>query len=123
MPVPARAVAPDRKEIDQQEVDEEEAMSRLTASKDKVGVVVSDRMQKTVVVKVERMVQHPQYKRFIRKSKTYKVHDEQNTSHIGDTVRIRETRPLSADKYHTLVEVVERAKVQPDPKLKEAGLA
>jgi len=98
-------------------------MARLTASKDKMGVVVSDRMQKTVVVKVERMVQHPRYKRVIRKSKTYKVHDEQNTSHIGDTVRIRETRPLSSDKYHTLVEVIERAKVQPETKVKEADLA
>lgn len=98
-------------------------MARLIASKDKTGIVVSDRMQKTVVVQVERMVQHPRYKRVIRRSKKYKVHDEQNTAHIGDTVRIREVRPFSAEKYHTLIEVVERAKVQPETSVKEADLA
>jgi small subunit ribosomal protein S17 len=94
-------------------------MAKLLASKDKVGFVMSDRMHKTIVVQVERLLQHPRYKRTIRRSKRYKVHDEQNTAHIGDKVRIRETRPLSAQKYHTLVSVVERAKVQADLKLKE----
>jgi small subunit ribosomal protein S17 len=97
-------------------------MARLTASKDKVGIVVSDRMQKTIVVQVERMVRHARYKRVIRRSKKYKVHDEQNSAHIGDTVRIREVRPLSAEKYHQLVDIVERAKVTPDMTAKEAGL-
>ncbi len=96
-------------------------MSRLKSSTEKVGVVVSDRMDKTIVVKVERLIQHAKYKRTIRVSKKYKVHDEANTAHIGDTVRIRETRPLSAEKYHTLVDVVERAKVQAGDVLKEGA--
>lgn len=87
-------------------------MGRLITSKDKVGIVVSNKMEKTAVVRIDRMVQHPIYKRFIRRSKKYKIHDEQNQCGIGDTVRIRETRPLSADKFHTLVEIIERPKVQ-----------
>lgn len=86
-------------------------MSGLTTGRDKVGVVKSNKMKKTIVVRVDRLVQHSRYKRFIRRSKTYKVHDEENTCGIGDTVRIRETSPMSKDKYHKLVEVVERAKV------------
>jgi small subunit ribosomal protein S17 len=97
-------------------------MAKLAASKDKIGIVMSDRMQKTIVVRVERILQHPKYKRVIRRSKKYKVHDEKNTAHIGDLVRIREMRPLSAEKYHTLVEVVKRAKVQPELLAKEAEL-
>jgi len=87
-------------------------MAGLTTSRDKIGVVKSNKMNKTIVVQVDRLVQHPRYKRYIRRSKSYKVHDEKNTCGIGDTVRIRETRPLSKTKYYTLVEVVERAKVQ-----------
>jgi len=87
-------------------------MGALNTSKDKVGVVVSNRMNKTIVVQVERLVQHAQYKRTIRLSKKYKVHDEKNDAGIGDTVRFRETRPFSAEKYHTLIEIVDRAKVQ-----------
>lgn len=98
-------------------------MAGLALSKEKVGVVVSDRMRKTIVVRVERLLQHTRYKRVIRRSKTYKVHDEQQAAHIGDKVKIRETRPLSAQKYHTLVEVMERAKVQPSDVLKEGGQA
>ncbi len=89
-------------------------------SKDKLGIVVSDRMQKTIVVQVERLVQHPRYKRVVRQSKKYKVHDANQEAHIGDKVRIRETRPLSAQKYHTLIGIVERAKVKADEVLKEA---
>ncbi len=84
------------------------------------GKVVSDKMHKTVVVRVDRLVQHARYKRIIKRSKNYKVHDEQNSAHIGDTVKIRETRPLSAQKYHTLVEILERAKVDASDVLKEA---
>jgi small subunit ribosomal protein S17 len=62
------------------------------------GVVVSDKMDKTIVVKVERKVMHSLYKKFIRRSKKYSAHDEDNTSKIGDTVRIRECRPLSKNK-------------------------
>ncbi|MGN0904078.1 MAG: 30S ribosomal protein S17 [Alphaproteobacteria bacterium] len=62
------------------------------------GVVVSDKMDKTVVVKVERRIMHPIYKKFIRRSKKYAAHDEQNQFKIGDVVRIRECRPLSKSK-------------------------
>lgn len=87
-------------------------MPGLITSKDKVGVVVSNKMEKTIVVRIDHLMQHPRYKRYIRRSKKYKVHDVKNECSIGDTVRIRETRPLSKDKYHTLVDVVERTKVQ-----------
>ena len=63
------------------------------------GVVVSDKMDKTVVVKVERKIKHPLYKKFIRRTKKYAAHDETNTAKIGDIVRIRESRPLSKRKH------------------------
>jgi small subunit ribosomal protein S17 len=62
------------------------------------GTVVSDKMDKTIVVRVERRVMHPVYKKFIRRSKKYAAHDENNTHKVGDTVRIQETRPLSKTK-------------------------
>ncbi len=87
-------------------------MAGLKTSKDKIGVVTSNKMEKSAMVRVDHSVQHPRYKRYIRRSKQYQVHDEKNECSQGDTVRIRETRPLSKNKYHTLVEIVERAKVQ-----------
>jgi small subunit ribosomal protein S17 len=75
------------------------------------GVVVGDKMQKTIVVAVDRRVQHAKYKKFVRARKTYKVHDEKNECKIGDRVRIEETRPLSRDKRWRLKLVLERAKV------------
>jgi small subunit ribosomal protein S17 len=75
------------------------------------GVVVSDKMQKTIVVAVDRQVQHWKYKKFLRARKTYKVHDEKNECKIGDKVRIEETRPLSRDKRWRLATVLEKAKV------------
>lgn len=70
------------------------------------GVVVSDKMEKTVVVRVERRVMHPIYKKFIRRSKKYHAHDENNTFKAGDTVRIRECRPLSKTKtWEVIVEL------------------
>jgi small subunit ribosomal protein S17 len=75
------------------------------------GVVVSDKMQKTIVVAVERQVQHRKYKKFLRARKSYKVHDEKNECKVGDRVRIEETRPLSRDKRWRLETVLERAKV------------
>ena len=78
--------------------------------KTKVGRVVSDKMDKTIVVSVERLARHPLYKRVIRLTTKFKAHDEANTAGIGDTVRIMETRPLSKDKRWRLVEVVEKAK-------------
>jgi len=76
----------------------------------RVGVVVSDRMQKTVVVSIERLVKHPVYGRYVRRRTKFKVHDEQNTCKIGDVIRFMETRPMSKDKRWRFVEVVDRAK-------------
>ena len=76
--------------------------------KTKVGRVVSDRMDKTIVVSVERLARHPFYKRVIRLTTKFKAHDEENDAHIGDTVLIEESRPLSATKRWRLVEVVQR---------------
>jgi small subunit ribosomal protein S17 len=77
--------------------------------KTKVGRVVSDRMDKTIVVSVERMTRHPLYKRVIRLTSKFKAHDEANEAHVGDTVLIEESRPLSATKRWRLVSVVARA--------------
>ncbi len=74
----------------------------------KVGRVVSDKMDKTVVVSVERLRRHPIYKRVVRLSSKFKVHDGENTARVGDTVRIEESRPLSREKRWTVVEVVAR---------------
>ena len=74
------------------------------------GVVVSDKNDKTVIVKVERRVMHPIYKKFIRRSKRYAAHDEANASKIGDTVMIQECRPLSKTKRWRVVEIVTKAK-------------
>jgi small subunit ribosomal protein S17 len=76
----------------------------------RVGVVVSDKMEKTVVVQIERRVQHPVYGKMIRRTKKLKAHDEANDAKAGDTVRIMETRPLSKDKRWRVVEIVERAR-------------
>ncbi len=78
--------------------------------KERIGVVVSDKMQKTITVLVERKMKHPIYGKFVKKSTKFKAHDEKNDCHIGDTVRIMETRPLSKDKRWRLVEIIERAK-------------
>ena len=78
--------------------------------KTRVGVVVSDKMDKTVVVSIERRVQHPVYGKMVRRTRRLKAHDEQNAAKTGDTVRIMETRPLSKDKRWRLVEIVERAR-------------
>ncbi len=72
------------------------------------GVVVSDKMQKTIVVKIDRLVQHPLYPRTLRSSNTFKAHDEKNAAKIGDLVRIMETRPLSKNKCWRLLEIVRR---------------
>jgi len=77
--------------------------------KTKVGRVVSDKMDKTIVVSVERLARHRLYKRVIRLTTKFKAHDEENDAHVGDTVRIEESRPLSATKRWRLVEVVQRS--------------
>lgn len=74
------------------------------------GIVVSDKTDKTIVVKVERQVAHPLYKKYYKESKKFMAHDETNDVHIGDKVKIRECRPLSALKRWELIEIVERAK-------------
>lgn len=78
--------------------------------KEKIGIVVSNKMNKSIVVTVQRKVKHPKYGKFINKTSRFMAHDETNTSNIGDTVRIAETRPLSKSKCWRLVEVLERAK-------------
>jgi small subunit ribosomal protein S17 len=78
--------------------------------KEKVGVVVSDKMDKSIVVAVKRKVKHPIYGKFINKTTKFHAHDESNTCNEGDTVRIMETRPLSKTKCWRLVEIIERAK-------------
>lgn len=78
--------------------------------KERVGIVTSDKMDKSVVVMVERRVKHPKYGKFMRLSSKFMAHDEKSEAHIGDTVRISETRPLSKLKRWRLVEVIERAK-------------
>ena len=83
---------------------------RRNARKTRVGLVVSDKMQKTVVVAVERRVPHPQYGKMVTRSKKFKAHDEENSAKVGDRVRIMETRPLSKDKRWRVVEIVERAR-------------
>lgn len=76
----------------------------------RVGTVVSDKMEKSITVLVERRVKHPIYGKFVKKSKKFMAHDEENTCGIGDTVRIMETRPISKNKRWRLVEVIKRAK-------------
>jgi len=78
--------------------------------KEKIGVVVSDKMEKSIVVAVKRKVKHPIYGKFVNKTTKFHAHDEENTCNVGDTVRIMETRPLSKTKCWRLVEIIERAK-------------
>src|SRR5215213_9082323 len=79
--------------------------ARATMRKEKVGRVVSDKMDKTIVVSVERLSRHPLYKRVMRLTTKFKAHDERNEARIGDTVRIVESRPLSATKRWRMVEI------------------
>ncbi|NLK67939.1 MAG: 30S ribosomal protein S17 [Clostridiaceae bacterium] len=85
-------------------------MAERKARKIRVGKVVSDKMDKTIVVAVVDNVKHPLYKKIIKRTFKLKAHDEENTCKVGDTVRVMETRPLSKDKRWRLVEIVEKAK-------------
>ena len=78
--------------------------------RERVGVVKSDSMDKSIVVTVKRKVKHPIYGKFVNKSSTFMAHDEENTANTGDTVKISETRPMSKNKKWRLVEIIERAK-------------
>jgi len=84
--------------------------NRTSRRKTRIGKVVSDKMDKTIVVAVENRVQHPLYKKIIKRTYKLKAHDENNECGIGDRVRVMETRPLSKDKRWRLVEVIEKAK-------------
>ena len=85
-------------------------MEKRNLRKERIGIVVSDKMEKSIVVSVERKVKHPKYGKFVKKTTKFVAHDENNDCHLGDTVRIMETRPLSKSKNWRLVEVIERAK-------------
>lgn len=78
--------------------------------KEIIGTVYSNRMDKTITVAVERRVRHPKYKKYVKTTSRFKVHDEKNECNINDIVKIMETRPLSKDKRWRLVEIVEKAK-------------
>jgi small subunit ribosomal protein S17 len=78
--------------------------------KERIGLVTSDKMDKTITVSIERKVKHPIYGKFVKSTKKFKAHDEKNDAKAGDTVRISETRPLSKTKRWRVVEVLERAK-------------
>jgi small subunit ribosomal protein S17 len=75
-----------------------------------VGKVLTDGMDKTVTVVIDRLVKHPVYGRYVKRKKKFAVHDEENQCHVGDTIRFMETRPLSKTKRWRLVDIVERAK-------------
>ena len=85
-------------------------MEERNLRKERVGIVVSDKMDKPIVVAVSERVKHPLYKKIVNRTKKFKAHDENNACGIGDKVLIQETRPLSKDKCWRLVEIVEKAK-------------
>lgn len=87
-----------------------EQTTKRSNRKEKTGTVISNKMNKSIVVAVERKVKHPKYGKFVKKTSTFMAHDDKNECNVGDTVRIMETRPLSKNKCWRLVEIVERAK-------------
>jgi small subunit ribosomal protein S17 len=89
---------------------QQQAAAARGARKSRTGLVVSDKMEKTVVVAIERRVPHPVYGKMVTRTKRLKAHDEENSAKVGDTVRIVETRPLSKDKRWRVVEIVNRAR-------------
>ncbi len=92
-----------------------ETIERKNLRKERVGIVTSNKMQKTIVVQIRRKTRHPLYGKVIEKANKFKVHDEKNEAKVGDRVRIQETRPISKDKRWRLVEIIERARVQAEP--------
>lgn len=93
-----------------QQPQQEQPTSERNSRKERVGRVVSNKMQKTITVAVDRKVKHPMYGKFMHRTKKFMAHDENNDCQIGDTVRIMETRPLSKNKRWRLVEIIEKAK-------------
>ena len=90
---------------------ERRKMNTRSLRKERSGTVVSDRMEKTIVVSVERTVMHPKYKKYLKRRTRVKAHDETNQGHVGDRVRIVECRPLSRDKRWRVSEVLQRARI------------
>ena len=84
--------------------------NRTSSRKTRVGLVVSDKMDKTVVVAIKDNVKHPLYKKIMKRTVKFKAHDEENACGIGDKVQVMETRPLSKDKHWRVVEIIEKAK-------------
>ncbi|MBI2095968.1 MAG: 30S ribosomal protein S17 [Candidatus Omnitrophica bacterium] len=95
------------------------SVQRPNLRKERIGVVVSDKMQKTIVVQIRRKALHPLYGKVIERARKFKVHDEKNEAKSGDTVRIVETRPLSKDKRWRLVEVIAHGRAGSSVDLKE----
>jgi len=91
-------------------LEQTEIKKRTTARKTRIGVVTSNKMEKSIVVAIEKRIQHPLYKKFFKKTTKFMAHDEKNECGIGDTVKIMETRPLSSKKRWRLVEIIEKAK-------------
>mgnify|MGYP002639890819 CR=1 FL=1 len=85
-------------------------MEKRNLRKERTGIVVSNKMEKSIVVQIERKVKHPMYGKYIKKTNKFVAHDEKNDCNIGDTVLIMETKPLSKNKNWRLVEIIERAK-------------
>ncbi len=85
-------------------------MEKRNLRKERIGIVTSNKMEKSIVISVERKVKHPKYGKFVKKTTKFVAHDEKNDCNEGDTVRIMETRPLSKSKNWRLVEIIERAK-------------
>jgi small subunit ribosomal protein S17 len=85
-------------------------MEKRNLRKERIGVVTSDKMNKSIVVSVERKVKHPKYGKFVKNTTKFVAHDEKDECNIGDTVKIMETRPLSKSKCWRMVEIIERAK-------------
>ncbi len=85
-------------------------MEKRNLRKERTGLVVSNKMEKSIVVQIQRLYKHPVYGKFVKKTNKFVAHDEKNECNIGDTVRIMETRPLSKNKNWRLVEILERAK-------------
>jgi small subunit ribosomal protein S17 len=88
----------------------QQAAAERARRKIRQGVVVSDKMDKTVLVRIDRQMRHPLYKKIVRRSSKLAAHDERNDAHVGDTVRVMETRPLSKNKRWRVIEIVEKAK-------------
>lgn len=94
---------------EEEQTETEDTVDR-NARKERVGVVQSDKMDKTITVSVRRQMKHPMYGKYLERSSKFMVHDEENEANEGDTVRVMETRPISKNKRWRLVEILERAK-------------